>query len=192
MGWYDYAARHLVEGKSVLDVGCGLAAGLDVLSRKAADARGQDLDPRLQRANVFIGPVTDIPEKSVDVVTCIDVIEHIEEDAEFVRHLGRIARDIVFVSTPNWALSRCQWPYHVREYTPRQLRTLLTSIGTVRMMKGEPNGYSNWTVNDQSYDLLNDLRIWRPTAFAARCLSKILPAPLRLRAHLAAIVHVSS
>lgn len=191
MGWYHYAAERLVAGKSVLDVGCGLGRGLDVLAQRAASARGQDLDARLARPDVTIGRLEDMPSKSVDVITCVDVIEHVDADADFVLQLGRIARETVFVSTPNWALSRCQWPYHVREYTPRQLRTLLGAIGRVEMLKGEPNGYAVWPVNDRAYDLLNDARIWPPTAHLTRLISKMLPASRRLRAHLAAVVTVA-
>ncbi len=190
MGWYHYAANHLVAGKSVLDVGCGLAGGLDVLAKTAATAQGQDLDPRLARPDIMIGPVEQIADKSFDVVTCIDVIEHVDADAEFVLQLGRIARETVFVTTPNWSLSRCRWPYHIREYTPRQLRAILSSIGSVRMMKGEPNGFQYWPVNDAAYDLMNDAVVWPPTHFATRCFSKLLPPSMRLRAHLAAIVQV--
>lgn len=190
MGWYHYAADHLVEGKSVLDVGCGLGGGLDVLAKAAAAADGQDLDPRLARDDVTIGPVEEIPDKSFDVVTCIDVIEHVEQDEAFVLQLGRIARETVFVTTPNWSLSRCRWPYHVREYTPRQLRALLSTIGRVTMRKGEPNGFRHWPINDLAYDLMNDAIVWPPTHFATRCFSRALPPSLRLRAHLAAIVSV--
>jgi 2-polyprenyl-3-methyl-5-hydroxy-6-metoxy-1,4-benzoquinol methylase len=192
MGWYHFAAESLVVGRSVLDVGCGLGAGLDVLARTASKAHGQDLDSRLARPEVTIGPIEAFTDKSFDVVTCIDVIEHVEADKAFVLQLGRIARETVFVTTPNWTILRQRWPYHVREYTPRQLRTLLSAIGKVTMLKGEPNGYQHWPVNDYFYDMLNDARIWPPTAFATRCLSRVLPPRFRLRAHLAAIVRVHS
>jgi hypothetical protein len=150
--------------------------------------RGTRRESRLARPDVTIGPLEAIPDKSYDVVTCIDVVEHVEADADFVRQLGRIARRTVFVTTPNWTVSRCQWPYHIREYTPRRPRTLLSTIGSVEMLKGEPSGYERWIVNATSYDLLNDARNWAPTAFLTRCLSRVLPPSLRLRAHLAAIV----
>jgi ubiquinone/menaquinone biosynthesis C-methylase UbiE len=190
MGWYHYAANHLVRGKTVLDVGCGLAAGLDVISQFALEAKGQDLDPRLKRHDIIIGPIEDLPSNSFDVITCIDVIEHVEKDEEFVFQLGRIARETVFISTPNWTVSRCHWPYHVREYTPKQLRNMLSKIGHVSMLKGEPSGYEYWPADDRFYALMNDARNWPPTALATRVLSRILPAHLRLRAHQAAIVDV--
>jgi SAM-dependent methyltransferase len=191
LGWYEYAAGTFCKGKVVLDVGCGLGKGLDILASSAKLARGQDLDPRLARSDVTIGGLNQIPGKSVDVVTCIDVIEHVDDDAGFVDELARIARETIIITTPNWTLSRCQWPYHLREYTPRQLRELLRKVGPVTLLKGEPSGYENWPVNDVFYDLLNDARTWPTTAFATRCISRMLPPSLRLRAHLAAIVSLA-
>lgn len=190
--WYEYAARNLVAGKTVLDVGCGLGLGLEILARTASEVTGQDLDARLARPNVRICQLEEIADKSFDLITCIDVIEHVEDDSNFVVQLGRIARERIFVSTPNWAITRCQWPYHIREYTPRQLRDLLGQIGSVSLLKGSPSGHEVWSVHDRSYDLLNDARIWPPTAFATRCFSRLLPRSLRLHAHLAAIVEVRS
>ena len=190
LGWYEYAARNLCSGKSVLDAGCGLGLGLNILARSASSARGQDVDPRLERPGVTIGPIDSIPDRSVDVVTCIDVIEHVEEDAAFIRQLARIARETIFITTPNWTLSRCEWPYHIREYTPRQLRELLSPAGRVTMLKGEPSGSEVWAVNDRAYDLMNDLRNFPLTGFATRCASRLLPPSMRLRGHLAAIVAV--
>ncbi|MBV1799997.1 bifunctional 2-polyprenyl-6-hydroxyphenol methylase/3-demethylubiquinol 3-O-methyltransferase UbiG [Siccirubricoccus sp. G192] len=188
--WYEYAARTICRDKVVLDVGCGLGNGLDILAKTAREVRGQDLDGRLVRPNVHIGPLEGIPDKSVDVITCVDVIEHVEQDEAFVRQLARVARERIFVSTPNWTLSRCEWPYHVREYTPRQLRDLLKIAGQVTMSKGAPSGAEVWPVNDFTYDMMNAARNWPPTGFATRCFSRILPRSARLHAHLAALVDV--
>src|SRR5262245_47521947 len=120
IGWYEFATRFVV-GKTVLDVGCGLGDGVTILSRTARNAIGLDLDSRLERSNILITTTDQVPDKSFDVVLAIDVIEHVIDDLDFVMQLGRIARQNVFVTTPNWTLSRCQWPFHVREYTPQQL-----------------------------------------------------------------------
>ena len=110
----------------MLDVGAGLGDGLRILRQQASVVEGQDLDPRLADRGIHIVSIDEIPDRSCDVVTSIDVIEHIEDDGWFVRSLARIARQGIFVTTPNWTASRCQWPYHLREYTPRQLERLDT------------------------------------------------------------------
>ena len=76
----------------VLDAGCGLGYGLDILDRTARQASGQDIDPRLANSRVRIAPLSSFPTKSVDAVISVDVIEHIQDDATFVGELARIAR----------------------------------------------------------------------------------------------------
>jgi len=77
---------------------------------------------------VLANPVEDYPDAAFDMVTAIDVIEHVEDDKGFLGHLLRIAKRYVFISTPNWFDSGCQNPYHVREYTPAEFRKLLAGL----------------------------------------------------------------
>ena len=192
LGWYRFAAR-FVAGKSVLDAGCGLGKGLDILRQSAVSARGQDLDPRLDRDDIHIGPLDEIPSKSVDVVVSMDVVEHVEDDGAFVRNLGRIAREHVFVTTPNWSITRCTWPYHLREYTPREFEILLCQIGKVSLYKGNGGGTLVHPVSHPAaYHAMNSLRQFPLTAFPTRCFSRLfLPEALRLHSHNAALVTVN-
>lgn len=191
LGWYRFASR-FVRGKTVLDVGCGLGQGLDILKQNARQARGQDLDARLRRPDVTIVPLEDIASKSVDMVVSIDVIEHVEDDEGFVRHLGRIAREAIFVTTPNWSVTRCTWPYHLREYTPRELADLLGRVGRVQLFKGNgPGTLVHHVTYPAAYHALNRLRVLAMTAVPARCFSRLLPLPARLYSHNAALVRVS-
>lgn len=105
MGWYDFA-RRFVKGKAVLDVGCGTGSGLQVLRKDAARAEGQDLDPRLAGPGVHIGTLEEIPDNSFDVITSIDVIEHVEDVDGYLGQLSRIARNGFFLSTPNCSYKR--------------------------------------------------------------------------------------
>jgi 2-polyprenyl-3-methyl-5-hydroxy-6-metoxy-1,4-benzoquinol methylase len=188
LDWYKFA-RQFVAGRTVLDAGCGLGDGLRILATAAARVEGQDLDPRLGGPNVHIKPVEEIPDKSYDVVTSIDVIEHVEDPAGFLAQLARIARTGLFLTTPNWTASRCTWPYHLREYTPAQFEDLLAAAGRVTLFKGTPSGSLAYPVRYRSaYHALNALRSWAPTAFATRCLNHLLPVPCRIHSHIAAWV----
>jgi SAM-dependent methyltransferase len=191
LAWYRFAAQ-FTAGRSVLDAGCGLGLGLDILGRSARDARGQDLDPRLARDRVHIGDLDTLPSKSFDLVVSIDVVEHVEDDARFVRQLARIARQAIFLTTPNWTITRCTWPYHLREYTPREFCNLLSPLGRVRLFKGNGAGTSIYPVNHvNAYFLLNDARAFAPTDFATRCVSRfLLPPAARLHSHNAALVEL--
>lgn len=191
LAWYRFAAQ-FARGKTVLDAGCGLGLGLNILRGAAVSATGQDLDSRLEREDIHIGGLETVPSKSVDLVVSIDVVEHVEDDAAFVQQLGRIARQAVFVTTPNWTITRCTWPYHLREYTPQEFEALFSSIGAVQLFKGNGAGTTVYPVrNRKAYFALNDLRKSAATDFATRCFSRLLlPPAARLQSHNAALVEL--
>jgi Methyltransferase domain len=189
--WYEFATRFVTDS-SVLDVGTGLGKGLPILRQSAAIVRGQDLDTRLEASDIFIGPLSDISSKSVDVVTCIDVIEHIEDDQEFVFELARIAKRALFLTTPNWTASRCQWPYHIREYTPQHFEDLLATAGEATLFKGTPDGSRVFPIRHKWWWFaLNHFRTTAMTAWPTRMLNNILPDSCRIHSHLAALVNVN-
>ena len=82
---------------SVLDVGCGLGKGTDILRRTALNADGQDLDSQLSAIGAISKPLAEFPEKSYDIVVSIEVVEHVEDPKEFILQLARIARKGFFV-----------------------------------------------------------------------------------------------
>lgn len=191
MGWYGFAAD-LVAGCSVLDVGCGSGMGLRLLSARASEALGIDLDDRLQRddVNVRIQSVTDVPDKSFDVVVCMDVIEHVEDDRAFLAELFRVARKAVFLTTPNYAVSRNRHPYHVREYTPGQFERLFRGYGALELYAGSAHGFERVRVERRrAYFLVNALYCWKPTLLAAKVLKRILG--VKVWKHNAALVRLA-
>jgi hypothetical protein len=158
----------------------------------ATTARGHDMDPRLASEHVLVCPLEEIPSKSFDVVTAIDVIEHVEDPAAFVLELKRIARQGIFVTTPNWTISRCTWPYHLREYTPRELVAELAPAGEVTLFKGTPSGSEVFEVRSLArYNVFNDLRSGRLTSFPLRVWNKLMPYRLGVTAHLGAFVRLA-
>jgi SAM-dependent methyltransferase len=189
--WYRYAALHVTPGKNVLDVGTGLGLGLPILRETARSVLGQDIDPRLAANDITICELSEFSSKSFDIITCIDVIEHISDDTSFLSELQRVASQAIFITTPNWTASRCKWPFHIREYTPRQFRTLLYGLGNLNLYKGTPSGSEVWPiVNRDLYDLMNDLRINPLTSFPMRAIGKLLPRSWRIQSHNAALVHL--
>jgi 2-polyprenyl-3-methyl-5-hydroxy-6-metoxy-1,4-benzoquinol methylase len=189
--FYHYAQRY-VAGMSVLDVGCGMGEGLQVLSSVAASVTGLDLDPRLAGPNVIIGGIESVPSKSYDVVTAVEVIEHVEAPEAFIAHCCRIARSGVFLTTPNWTFDRCSWPFHLREYTPREFAELLSGAGGVTLLKANWNGSMVFEVrHPKLYFALNDLRTWGATAFLARVINRMLSPRAKLHSKNAAWITVS-
>lgn len=190
LGWYKLASQFCV-GKTVLDVGCGMGDGLMILKSTASNAYGIDLDERLKSENNEIKNISEVASKSVDIITCIDVLEHVENDVEFISHLVRVACNKILLSTPNWTISRCGWAYHVREYMPHELISLFEEYGCVDLYKGSLDGEEHYHVsNIWSYCLLNKLRVSPYFAFSARCLNRLLPVAARLHSSLFLVVNV--
>lgn len=191
LAWYRYATRY-VAGCSVLDVGCGLGKGTDILREVAAHADGQDLDPQLAQLGAIAQPLSAFASKSYDVVVSIEVVEHVEDPPAFVAELARIARKGFFITTPNWTASRCTWPFHLREYTPKEFYDLLAPTGEVELMKLASDGEVFYPVKHRSaYFFLNDLRCSPATDFATRCANHLLPVAARIHSHNAAFVRLS-
>jgi SAM-dependent methyltransferase len=192
MGWYGFLGD-VVEGQSVLDVGCGSGEGLRILTNRATSALGIDLDERLRRSdvNVEIKSVTDVPDKSFDVVVCLDVIEHVEADRALVAELFRVARKAVFVSTPNYSVSFNRHPYHVREYTPYEFARLFDGYGDVTLYGGTAKGFERAViVRPRVYALVGALYRWKPTVLAAKVLKRVLG--ITMWKHHAALVRLDA
>ncbi|HAJ57176.1 MAG TPA: hypothetical protein DCL35_05340 [Candidatus Omnitrophica bacterium] len=184
LGWYAFAGK-FCKGDIVLDVGCGLGKGLELLSKEALKASGIDLDERLRKECVEIKDISKVGTKTVDTVVAMDVIEHVENDVDFAKDLVRVARKQVIVSTPNYTFMRCKWPYHVREYTPGELVGLFRDAGQVELYKGSNSGDDVFPVKYLwVYFLINELRMFFLTAFIMRCLNRILPYPMKIHPHL--------
>ena len=121
-GWYKFVGIDCKD-KKVLDVGAGLCEGMKILEGFGANVDGFEVDPRLGHLhpNLIIGDSLDMFEsKSYDIITCVDVIEHVVEDRVFMEHMKRIARELVFVTTPNYTRSKAGNHAHCREYTIAQ------------------------------------------------------------------------
>jgi len=190
MGWYQFAAG-LAEGQSVLDVGCGSGEGLKVLAARASGALGIDLDNRLRRqdVDVRIQSISDVPDKSFDVVVSMDVIEHVQDDRAFIADLFRVARKAVFITTPNYAVSRNRHPYHVREYTPGEFERLFRDYGDLELYAGSAHGFERVPVTRRgAYFFVNALYCWKPTVLAAKVSKRLLG--IKVWKHNAALVRL--
>lgn len=115
----DECGRTPLDGKTALDVGCGAGLLAEPLVRLGARVTGLDAASQLiavakehaRAAGLEIeyraGELSAL-EGEFDLITCMEVIEHVADPATFVRDLARrLARDgLLILSTPNatgWA-----------------------------------------------------------------------------------------
>ena len=136
------------KGLQILDVGSrrspytiGLPASVTMLDvpRESGLQRNYDLGLtqdtlralKKRRSNVTNLVLEDfskctLPDESFDVVTAIEVIEHVEDDTSFMHHLHRVLRPggIAYLTTPNGDLMPIPAPQHVRHYTAAQMKGL--------------------------------------------------------------------
>jgi SAM-dependent methyltransferase len=134
------AAKPWISGK-VLEVGCGEGRGVEILIEKADTYLGIDKIeevvnrltekyPNADFQQAFIPPFTGIADNSFDTVVSFQVIEHIENDRLFLEEIRRVLKPggTAIISTPNIRHTLSRNPWHIREYTARQLKELCMTI----------------------------------------------------------------
>jgi len=173
----DMLGREPLKGKRALDVGCGAGLLAEPLARLGATMTGIDAAPEnitvardhAAAMNLSIdyraGELDSLEAAPFDLVTCMEVIEHVKEKGLFVHQLAkRLARGgLMVLSTPNrTAASRLlladgaellgliprgthDWEQFI---APSDLAQLLAAAG---LTMGEPRGIS--------FDPLRGLRL---------------------------------
>lgn len=117
LDWIDGLAA--LAGKRALDVGCGGGILADAMARRGADVLGIDLatkplkvaqlhaieaaTPRVEYREIAAEALAEEMPERFDVVTCMELLEHVPDPASMVAACGRLAKPggWVFFSTIN-------------------------------------------------------------------------------------------
>jgi SAM-dependent methyltransferase len=148
-------------GGSVLDIGCSSGAFLGHLKGgpwKLHGIEAGQIAAETARARtgaeVFAGDVLEanLRPDEFDVITCMDVLEHLYEPREVLRNIHKWLKPdgIFYVFVPNimsWEarIFRSYWyglylPRHVHHYSTRSLAELATSVGLCPLHMSTPPG----------------------------------------------------
>ena len=128
----------------VLEIGTGTGYGIDIIAPCASSfvtmdkTRSEELGVLPANVKFIQGVVPPLPfaNESFDCVVSFQVIEHIKHDKEFVKEVFRVLRPggRFIVSTPNRLMSLTRNPWHVREYTASEFRSLLSLFSSVEQL----------------------------------------------------------
>lgn len=136
---HRFAARHCC-GKDVLDIPCGVGWGTQMLkgcrSLTGVDIAKEAIQEANQRygrsAKFSVGDMAALQfsDGSFDLITCLEGIEHIPESVgrQFLGECHRVLRQEgqLILSSPHCPDGRHSGnPYHLKEYTPREIRASL-------------------------------------------------------------------
>lgn len=152
LGWYEWCGKKYCVGKKILDVGAGMCNGLKILRDIGSrEVWGQDIDSRLKVLddNLLITSIDKIPNKSYEIITCFDVIEHVMDDIVFFNHLMRISTQMVIITTPNFTRSAARNYHHCREYTIPQFTNIFSPD---ELWSASPDGKIHHTLLLQKKD----------------------------------------
>ena len=141
------------QSPKILDVGCGTGGNLEMLKKFGA-AEGVDVsDDALEFCQskgltVHKGLAEELPfaDESFDVVTALDVIEHLDDDIAGLREMFRILRKggktLIFVPAFMWLWGvQDDVSNHRIRYTKKQITERLEKAG----FEIERATYANWT-----------------------------------------------
>lgn len=169
-----------LEGKIALDIGCGAGLVCEPLKRLGADVTGVDATPENVSAasahadavgldiRYMAGELASLDIGQFDLVTCLEVVEHVADKAQFLKDVARALKPdgLLVLSTPNrTAASRVllvgaaeavgyvpRGTHHWSDFvTPEELAELLSEAG---LTMSEPTGIA-WRP-DKSLHLSDD------------------------------------
>lgn len=186
---YDFCKKY-IKNKNVLEAGCGSGFGTYRLADYAKNIIGIDVDEfslnkakeKFKKPNLsfILGDITSLGlSRKFDVIISLQVIEHIEEDLFFVEKLQSMleTNGLLILSTPNRLTSSFnENPYHVREYSFKELQQLLKrNFKSVKML----GLHGNKTI--RKYEKIRRAQIEKFLSFDLLKIRKNIPLTLKKR-----------
>ncbi len=136
------AASGMVSG-NIIELGSGEGYGMRILAPLSAhylaidkfDTMLPDSDS-IEFRKLNLPSLDGIEDNSFDFAVTFQVIEHIKKDREFLGEIHRVLKPggKLLLTTPNRLMSLTRNPWHIREYSVSELKSLvLQCFGSVEM-----------------------------------------------------------
>ena len=141
---YKKSLEFLDKDSVVLDAGCGFGYGSDMLAQHSSKVIAIDNSPdainyaikNYSRNNIryYIGDLENVdlsPFGKFNLITFFEVIEHLHKPEAALKNLREhiSPKGCLLLSTPNSECTIGYNPYHIKEYTKRELEELLSKNG---------------------------------------------------------------
>lgn len=130
--------RFLIEkviGHSILEAGCGMGLGTNILHAEphtfimGTDKLKKNVDfakalyPQIEFStwDITKGPWQD----KYEMVVCVECVEHVADVKGAIQNLIASAKKEVWFTTPNRSVETPDNPYHVREYSAKEMLEII-------------------------------------------------------------------
>lgn len=187
-----YLSLEYISG-DVLEVGCGEGRGVDLILPKAESFTGIDkiqevVDnlsnkfPEGDFRQMVIPPFGDLQDNSFDVVVSFQVIEHIKKDLDYLKEIYRVLKPggRALITTPNIKMSLSRNPWHIREYTAKELTTLAKKVFSKVEMLGVGGNDKIMDYHEENRQSVNKIMRWDIFNLQYRLPAFVLRAPYEI------------
>lgn len=184
-------ALEMSEGKNVLDIACGEGYGANLLASRSSAVTAVDADPlTISRAKekykppniqFITGSILDIPvpDHSVDLVTCFETLEHLEEHEKMMQEVKRVLKPdgILLISTPDKKIysdsTGYKNPHHKKELYGDEFKDLVNGFFSHTVFYRQVSGVTSFITSGD-----NDSSITYQTG-DYKNISRITPVPYK-------------
>lgn len=186
------AAKPMVSGK-LLEVGCGEGRGVEELLDQVDSYLGIDkiqavIDelkrkyPAVAFEQAVIPPFLGIESNSFDTVVSFQVIEHIQDDKLFLEEIYRVLKPDgkAIISTPNIRHTLSRNPWHIREYTGKELIMLCEKIFDKVNAMGIGGNDKVWSYHEENRKSVNRIMRFDVLDLQHRLPSAVLRFPYEI------------
>ncbi|MCH7412713.1 class I SAM-dependent methyltransferase [Belliella sp. R4-6] len=186
------AAKPMVSGK-LLEVGCGEGRGVEELLDQVDSYLGIDkiqavIDelkqkyPAVAFEQAVIPPFAGIESNSFDTVVSFQVIEHIQDDKLFLEEIYRVLKPggKAIISTPNIRHTLSRNPWHIREYTGKELINLCEEVFDKVNAMGIGGNDKVWSYHEENRKSVNKIMRFDVLDLQHRLPSALLRLPYEI------------